>query len=191
MNSFLSKEELKSLGLKSYGENVLISRFARIYSADKISIGSNVRIDDFCLLSGKINLGNNIHIAAYAAMFAGDAGIVMEDFSCLSSRVTVYAITDDYLGDYLTNSTIPSKYKNIISKEVIIKKHVLIGASSVVLPGVVLEEGSSFGAMSFINKSSLPWTVNIGQPARVLKERSKKLLLLEEKYLSEKKNEKN
>ncbi|MDD3382229.1 MAG: acyltransferase [Bacilli bacterium] len=191
MNSFLSEEELKSLGLNSYGKNVLISRFARIYSANKISIGSNVRIDDFCILSGKINLGNNIHIAAYAAMYAGDAGIEMHDFSGLSSRVTVYAVTDDYLGDYLTNPTIPSNFRNVISEKVIIKKHALIGATSVVLPGVILEEGSAFGSMTLINKSSLPWSVNVGQPARYVKERSKNLLLLEEEYLSGIRNEKN
>lgn len=47
MTSFYSEDELKSIGLKTYGENVLISRFARIYGAKNISIGNNVRIDDF------------------------------------------------------------------------------------------------------------------------------------------------
>lgn len=50
MTSFYSEEELRSIGLKSYGKNVLISRFARIYGAESISIGNNVRIDDFCIL---------------------------------------------------------------------------------------------------------------------------------------------
>ena len=34
MNSFYSPEELKSLGLKEYGENVLISRKCSIYGAE-------------------------------------------------------------------------------------------------------------------------------------------------------------
>ena len=46
-NSFYTREELAELGLKSYGENVLISRKASFYAADKIELGSNVRIDDF------------------------------------------------------------------------------------------------------------------------------------------------
>lgn len=49
-NSFYSRDELAGLGLKSYGENVLISRFARFYSPGTIEIGSHVRIDDFCIL---------------------------------------------------------------------------------------------------------------------------------------------
>ena len=81
MSSFYSQEELRELGLKRYGENVLISRKSSIYQADKISIGSNVRIDDFCILSGEIEIGNYVHIAAYTSLFAGDAGIRMEDFS--------------------------------------------------------------------------------------------------------------
>ena len=54
MNSFYSPEELKSLELKEYGENVLISRKCSIYGAENIRLGSHVRIDDFCVLSGKV-----------------------------------------------------------------------------------------------------------------------------------------
>ena len=66
--SFYSPEELKEIGFKSVGENVLISRKVSIYSPQKISIGNNVRIDDFCILSGNITLGNYCRIAAYCAL---------------------------------------------------------------------------------------------------------------------------
>ena len=61
MNSFYDNDELKRLGLKSIGENVLISRKASIYGAKSISIGHNVRIDDFCILSGTISIGRTVH----------------------------------------------------------------------------------------------------------------------------------
>ena len=64
MTSFYSEEELKSLGLKHYGKNVLISRKCSIYSAESISIGNHVRIDDFCILSGEITIGDYCHISA-------------------------------------------------------------------------------------------------------------------------------
>ena len=79
MSSFYSVDELNTLGLKSFGENVLISRKCSIYSPEKISIGNNVRIDDFCILSGNISLGSHIHISAYSALY-GTKGIIM-DFS--------------------------------------------------------------------------------------------------------------
>ena len=95
MNSFYSPEELKSLGLKEYGENVLISRKCIIYGAENIRLGSHVRIDDFCVLSGKVELGNYVHIAASCLLYGGSAGITFGDYTTISSRGAVYAISDD------------------------------------------------------------------------------------------------
>ena len=57
MNSFYSQEELMKIGFLSVGKNVLISKKASIYNPSVISIGNNVRIDDFCILSGKVTIG--------------------------------------------------------------------------------------------------------------------------------------
>lgn len=187
MNSFYDNDELKRLGLKSIGENVLISRKASIYGAKSISIGHNVRIDDFCILSGKISIGRNVHIAAYTALYGGTDGIFIEDFANLSSRVSVYSVSDDYSGMSMTNPTVPEKYKLVESAPVHIGKHVIIGSTSVVLPGVEIAEGSSFGSFSFINHDSMPWSMNVGIPFKKIKERSKKALELEMIYLQEEK----
>ena len=56
LDSFYTRYELNQLELASFGENVLISRKVSIYGAERIRIGDNVRIDDFCILSGKITL---------------------------------------------------------------------------------------------------------------------------------------
>lgn len=177
-NDFLSQDELKELGLKSFGENVLISRDAKLFSCENISLGNNVRIDAFCILSGKITIGNYVHIAAGTYLYAGDAGIEMKDYSCLSSRCAAYAITDDYSGNYMTNSTVDDKYKNIIKGKLTIGKHSVIGTGSTILPGVQIGEGCSFGAMSLINKSTDAWGIYVGIPCKRIKERSKKLLEL-------------
>lgn len=183
-NSFYSKEELKEIGLKSCGENVLISKKASLYSVEDIEIGSDVRIDDFCILSGKISIGNNIHIAAYSALFSGDVGIELEDFVGISSRTTIYAISDDYSGEFMTNPTVEDKYRNVIGKKVIMKKHSIIGASSVVLPGVTLYEGAAVGSCSLVNKDCKEWSINIGMPAKYLKERSKNIIKLELEFIN-------
>lgn len=96
MNSFLSQEEIAKIGLKSYGQNVYISRHASIYSPEKIAIGDNVRIDDFCILSGIIEIGSCVHIAAYSAIYGGDKGVFISDYANISSRVSVYSVSDDY-----------------------------------------------------------------------------------------------
>lgn len=186
MNSFYSYEELKGLGFRYIGgENIQLSRKASIYGAENISIGDNTRIDDFCILSGNITIGSYVHIAAYSSLFAGNAGIVCEDFVCVSSRGAVYAISDDYSGMAMTNPTVPDRFRQVTEGMVRLKKHVLIGSGCTILPGVTVGEGASVGAMSLINRDIEPWTVNVGIPCRKMKERSKKLLEYEKEMMNE------
>jgi len=185
MSSFYSREELERIGFKSVGENVLLSRKSSIYGPNDIIVGDNVRIDDFCILSGKITIGSYVHIAAYVALYAGTAGIEMYNFSGISSKSIVYAITDDYSGLYMTNPTISSKFRAVQGAKVVIKKHAVIGANCTVLPGVTIEEGSAFGAMSLINKDSTPWSLNAGCPFRKIKDRHKNIMLLEKEFMKE------
>ena len=86
METYYSEEELKLLGLKKYGSNVKISRHAIIYRPEELEVGSNVRIDDFTTISGKVTLGSYIHIAQTCGLYGGGAGITMEDFTTLSSH---------------------------------------------------------------------------------------------------------
>jgi len=183
--SFYTEEELKEIGFKKIGKDVLISRKASIYSPENISIGNNVRIDDFCILSGKIRLGNFIHIAAGCYLFGGTEGIEMEDFTGLSSRVVIYSVTDDYSGEALTNPTVLEKYRNIILGKVEIGKHVIIGTAATILPNVKIGEGSAIGAMSLVTKDIPEWSIAVGIPAKVVNKRKKNLLELERKFLEE------
>ena len=177
MDSFYSEEELKGIGLKSYGAKVKISRYAKIYSPESISIGDNVRIDDFCILSGNIKLGSNIHISAYVALY-GAGGIIMEDFTGISARSTVYSAMDDFSGDFLIGSVHDDKVTNVSYGRVLLKRYSQVGAHCVIFPGVTIEEGSVIGTMTLANKDIPEWSIYIGQPASFLKHRSKGLLTL-------------
>ena len=182
----ITKEELNKIGFKSLGENILISDKCSIYSPEKISIGSNVRIDDFSILSGDLKIGSYIHIAAGCYLYGGESGIEMMDFSGLSSRVSIYAASDDYTGKSLTNPTVPEKYKRILKGKVTIEKHVIIGSSTVILPRLTIREGASVGAQSLVIKNCEEWMGYFGSPAIKLKERKKDLLKLEKEFLREK-----
>lgn len=178
-SSYYSEEELARLGLKSYGEDVRLSRKASLYGIGNISIGNHVRVDDFCILSGNITIGNYVHINPYTGIYAGDAGVVLDDFVNLSSRITIYAVSDDYSGNYMTSPLLPETVTNIRHALVHIGKHVIIGTGSVVLPGVDIGEGCAVGAMSLVKKSCPAWGIYTGIPCSYLKERSKKLLEFE------------
>lgn len=83
----------------------------------------------------------------------------------------------------MTNSTIPAEYKQEMKKMVLIEKHSIVGAGSIIMPGVILREGTSVGAMSLIRKSTEAWSIYVGNPAKKIKDRKKDLLELEHIYL--------
>ena len=177
MTSFYTEKELSELGLKKYGKNVLISRKCSIYSPEKISIGDNVRIDDFCILSGEITLGSNIHIGAYCGLY-GQYGIEFEDYTGLSPRCTVFSATDDFSGNYLISPMVENSKTNVTGGKVLVKKYSQITAHCVVLPSVTINEGVTVGAMSLINKDLDEWGIYAGIPAKRIKDREKGLLKL-------------
>lgn len=185
MTSFYSEEELNLLGFKSIGKGCLISKNATIYGANKMTIGNYVRIDDFCILSGSLSLGNYIHIAAGCMLFGGNDGILMEDYTGISSRGAVYAESDDYLGKAFTNPMIPIEFRHILGGGVKILKHSIIGSGCTILPGTVIGEGVAIGSMSLVVKSLDAWGVYVGIPCQRIKDRSKDILTLEKKFCSE------
>lgn len=175
MDSFYSEKELQEIGFKSIGRNVKLSRKASIYSPGSISIGDNVRIDDFCILSGKLTLGSNIHISAYVALY-GAKGIVMEDYSGISPMSVVYSAMDDFSGDYLIGPIHPENTTNVTGGVVRISRFVQIGTNSVVFPNIKIGEGAIVGACSLVNKNLEEWSVYFGVPAKKQGERNQSLL---------------
>jgi galactoside O-acetyltransferase len=183
-NSFYNEKELKELGFKSFGKNVLISKKASFYGTNEISLGNNIRVDDFCILSGKITLGNHVHIGAGSYLFGGEMGIIMNDYSGCSHHVCIYATSDDYSGRSLTNPTIPDRFKKLNEGSVIIEKYVIIGAGSVLLPSIIVREGCAIGALSLVDKSTEQWKIYFGSPAIPINNRNKKILELEKEFLA-------
>lgn len=176
MNSFYSEQELAQIGFKSLGQRVLISRKASIYSAANISIGDNVRIDDFCILSGDVTLHSNIHISAYCALYGAGYGIEICDFSGLSARCTVYAAMDDFSGEYLVGPVHNPSKTNVTGGKVLINRYVQVGAHALIFPKITIGEGSVVGAMSMVNKDIASWGIYAGIPAKFIKPREKGLL---------------
>jgi len=185
--SFLAKNALKKIGFLSYGEDVLISDKASIYNPQKIKIGSHVRIDDFCILSageGGIILGDYIHIACYVSLI-GKETIQIDDFVGLSSKSAIYSSNDDYSGHYLTGPTVPEKFRNVTHGKVHLKKHVIIGSGTIILPNVTIGEGTAVGALSLVSKNVEEFKIVVGNPFHILRERNRNLKDLESQLMKE------
>ena len=177
MDSFYSEVELKKIGFKRLGKNVKISKKSSIYTPNEICIGNNVRIDDFTILSGKIDIGNYVHISAYTALY-GEYGIKIGNYCGCSPRSIIFSATDDFSGEYMISPMVPEEYTNIIGGQVVLEDFVQLGANTIVMPKIIIHQGSAIGALSFVNKDIDEWGIYAGVPAKRIKERSKKILEL-------------
>ncbi|HCS65797.1 MAG TPA: galactoside O-acetyltransferase [Cellvibrio sp.] len=183
--AMLSREAIETLGFSSVGENVQISDRASFYGADRIALGSNVRIDDFCVLSaglGGICIGQHVHIAVGASLI-GAGKITLSDFVGISSKASIYSSNDDYSGEAMTGPTLPGEFTNVRHADIFMGKHVIVGSGSVILPGVTLEEGVAVGALSLVHKRCEAFGIYVGNPVRRIKERKRDLLELERKLI--------
>lgn len=184
--AFLTQNQLNNMGFKFIGKNVRVSDKASIYSAENIHLSDNCRIDDFCILStgnGGIHVGKHVHIAAYSGLIGAEE-IYLDDFSGLSSRVSIYSSSDDYSGTFMTNPTVPDEFKKVDSRPVYLGKHAIIGAGSVVLPGANLGIGVAIGSLSLVLGKDYPeFMIYAGAPAKFVKERKRYVLDLEKKLI--------
>jgi len=182
--AYLERDQLERMGFKHLGRNVRIGDKAAIYNPELVEIGDESRLD-FCILSGKVILGRNVHIAVFCNLAGGSEGIVIGDFAGCSYASQVFSQSDDYSGRALTGPTVPAKFKKETKQQVHIGRHCIIGAAAIIFPGVTLAEGTSVGAAAVVTKSTEEWTIYVGNPARKLKSRHRDMLELEQAYLAE------
>jgi acetyltransferase-like isoleucine patch superfamily enzyme len=171
--------------LKSIGQNVIIGKTVRIRYPELVEIGDNVIIDDFTYISTQLKLHSYVHISSGCKIIGGkNAYVEMYEFSTLAPNVVLSAGSDDYSAGIAT-PLVPMEFKGSpkIGK-IILHKHCIVGAGSVVLPDVIFKEGACLGALSMANKDLEEYSLYAGIPSRLLKARNKsEILKLENKHL--------
>lgn len=173
--------------LKSIGQNVIIGKTVRIRYPELVEIGDNVIIDDFTYISTALKLHSNVHISSGCKIIGGkDSYVEMKEFSTLAPNVVLSAGSDDYISGIAT-PMVPLKYKaNAVIGKIILNKHCIVGAGSVVLPNIIFYEGASVGALSLVNRNLEEYTLYVGIPAKEIKKRNEgEIRLLEESFLNE------
>lgn len=117
-----------------------------------LCIGDNVEINDFVHISahGKVDIGNNVLMASK---------IYISDLNHGS-----YEDNEEY------DINIPHRQQKLTSRPIVIEDNVWIGESVCVLGGVTIGLGSIIGALSTVTKSIPPYSIAVGNPARVIKQ---------------------
>lgn len=188
---FLTSQELMSLGFAELGENVLIHETVVLVGVGKIRLGSDIRIDPYCVISAagkELAIGSHVHIAAHV-LLSGGAGITLRDFAGISHGAKLLSASDDFSAGVLTGPTVPDDLRNVRAARIVVGRHAVIGANSVVLPGTEVADGAMVGALSLARGTLESWKVHAGVPARVVGTRDREGVLRAETELFRQKDQ--
>jgi acetyltransferase-like isoleucine patch superfamily enzyme len=135
---------------------------------------------------GRMVLGRWIHLGVDTALRCHEGTLTVGDKSVLGRNVSVNCyldveigaaalFADDiYVSDFdhkFAALTMPIKDQGISKARVRIEPDVWIGTKVTVTSGVVIGEGAVVGANAVVTRDLPPYSVSVGMPARVIKDR--------------------
>ena len=186
------RSKLFPLLLAECGQNVFFGSDVTFRHPHKIRIGSNVVIDDGCVLDAKgtsnagIVIGNGVFLGRHTIMNAKDGDIILEDGVNISAFCLIFSASrvtcgkDTLIAAYTFivggGHEIGSTDKAIADQErpsagVSIGHNGWVGAGVSILDGVTLGRGVVIGANSVVTRDFDDFTVAAGSPATVLRVR--------------------
>jgi acetyltransferase-like isoleucine patch superfamily enzyme len=102
---------------------------------------------------------------------------VVNRFTYLDGRVPLTIGNNVNVSHYTLIQTLTHDPQNpdfvCLELPVVIGDHAWIGARAIICPGVTVGEGAVIGAGAVVTQDVPPWTIAVGNPARVIKERSR------------------
>ncbi|MAD40843.1 MAG: acetyltransferase [Arcobacter sp.] len=154
-------------------ESAKVYEFAKIINKNNFSLGINSQIDDFVFINaGKMCvIGDFVHVSSFSSIIGGGE-FSINNFSGISAGCRIITGSDDFSGSFLSNPTVPSKYKNVKCGKIKIGKHCILGSNSIVLPDIEIPDGVTIGAGSVVKKELKPWTIYAGFTPKKVGERS-------------------
>lgn len=127
------------------GTKSVIEDFATVNNAvGDVVVGNNTIVGLGCVIIGPVHIGNNVMLAQHIVVSGLNHG-------------------------YEDVHTPPNLQKET-RKEIIISDDVWIGANSVITAGVTLGKHAIIGAGSVVTKDVPPFSVAVGNPAKVIKQ---------------------
>jgi acetyltransferase-like isoleucine patch superfamily enzyme len=169
---------------KSLGADVFINTNSIIKKPHLCEIGSHNAIDNGVTISTQLVMGDYIHIAPYVVVIGGEKSkLILEDFTFIASGTKIVCGSEDYTGGGLIGPTIPEEYRKINYTTVKFERFAGCGVNCSIMPGVTLSEGSILGANSLLTKSTEPWTIYVGTPAKPIKLREREKIIENAKKL--------
>lgn len=179
------------------GKGVVFGRNITLRHPHKIALGANCVIDDNVLLDAKgekndgLRLGDNVYIGRNTILSCKEGSIAVGDYTNISANCSLLSETEINLGRYcflaghcylvaggnhgFDDVSRPIMFQPSISKGGIrIGDDVWLGAGVIVLDGATIGQGTVVGAGAVVTGSLPGYTVAVGSPARVIRDRREK-----------------
>ncbi|MFC1497784.1 acyltransferase [Verrucomicrobiota bacterium] len=180
--------------LKKCGKNVYFGKNVTLRHPHKIEIGSNVIIDDNCLIDAKgndnngVTINDGVFIGRNTILSCKNGDIILEKnvnigFNCevfSGSKVSVgndthiaaysYLIGGDHKTDQI-DKTITEQGSTSVG--ISVGSNCLIGAGVKVLDGITVGDNVIMGAGAVVTKNMPESSICAGMPAKVVKNRKK------------------
>jgi acetyltransferase-like isoleucine patch superfamily enzyme len=142
------------------GKGVKIFAFVNLYGC---TIGDNTKIGTFVEVQKGAVIGNNCKVSSHTFICEG---VTIEDEVFVGHGVT-------FINDLYPRATNPDgglqteqDWKVVPTS---VRRRASIGSGSTILAGVTIGEGAIVGAGAVVTRDVPPWTVVVGNPARVLR----------------------
>jgi acetyltransferase-like isoleucine patch superfamily enzyme len=150
---------------KGKGSTIRHNSRIDVFPWNKFTIGALTTVESFCTVnngSGDVILGDRVRVGIGSVVIGP---VTMGSGSGLGQHVFVSGFNHGY-EDGAKNST----QQALVIKPTIIEEDAHIGANSVILAGVTVGKRCQIGAGSVVTKDIPPYSIAVGNPAKVIKQ---------------------
>lgn len=167
--------------IKGCSPNVRVGRHLFCESNVEIhtKFGGNVNLGDFCILhsgckiltyGGDISIGHHCSINPYTILY-GQGNLTIGNYVRIAADCVIIPSNHNF-----SDLDTPIMFQGLTNKGIIIEDDVWIGCCVRVLDGVTISKGCVIGAGSVVTRSTLPYGIYVGVPARFINFRNHKCI---------------
>ena len=141
-------------------DNVFFSMGVAI-TAEELTVGDGTHIGYQALMTGKkISIGKNCNINNRAFIEAYYAPVIIEDNVTIAGSIMISSHDGSFMNVL---------GKEMIAKQITLKKQCFIGNNAIILPGITVNEKAIVGAGAVVTKDVEERTIVVGVPAKELR----------------------
>ena len=192
----LIRGKIKSFFIKKRGSNIFIGSKVKFYNSKKIFLGSNVRINNGCIIDAlstegvilcdRVKLGENSKILCTGSLKKVGKGLYIGKDSYFSENTFFGAAGGIHVGDnvisgqnvrfHSENHNFSDKnelirLQGVSQKGIVLGNNIWIGSGVVFLDGSKVEDGCVIAANTVVNGNFESNSIIAGNPGKVIKKR--------------------